>query len=175
MEQGFRKALKKDKEQHLITSFHEDLDTRSKWMGLKWLRKGYTPAPYHRQNQGGRHIPMHDRAEEAANYLCKIQWGLREIPDGECLPPPLPTNKVITQPVNIVTNQPTLEELDYAIAKLKLRKSGGPDGTTIELFKAMDAESRKGVLKIMGHWWDNDHIDPEALRARVAPLYKTGN
>ena len=70
---AFRKSLREDNSKFMLTSFQADLDLRSKWMGLKWLRKGYAPAPYHRKNQGGEHIPMHARAEEAANYLSTIQ------------------------------------------------------------------------------------------------------
>ena len=62
----FRASLKKDKTKHLLDTFREDLDLRSKWMGIRQLRKGYAPAPYHRKNQGGQHIPMGKRAEEAA-------------------------------------------------------------------------------------------------------------
>ena len=65
----FRKLLRNDKAKQLMKEFEEDLDLRSKWMGLRMLRKGYSQAPYHRNNKEGRHIKMQDRAEEAAKYL----------------------------------------------------------------------------------------------------------
>ena len=65
-DKAFRKSLNKDKTRHLLQTFQEDLDLRSKWMGIRALKTGYKPAPYHRTNQGGQHIPLHQRAEEAA-------------------------------------------------------------------------------------------------------------
>ena len=46
------------------------------------------------------------------------------------------------------------DELDRAIKKLKNRKSRGPDGTTVEVFKAMTEESREEVRKILNQWWE---------------------
>ena len=58
---------------------------------------------------------------------------------------------------------------------MKIRKSGGPDGTTIEMFKAMDKENRTMVLEILNKWWEGEEIEKEALRARVVHIYKKGN
>ena len=106
-------------------------------MGLRWLRKGYVPTPYHRKYGKGRHIEMGNRAEAAANYLETTQWGNEEA-EREALP----THTVITEPVQICEDCISGEEVDRAIKRLKIRKSGGPDGTTIELFKAMGTEAR---------------------------------
>ena len=125
-----------------LETFKDELDIRSKWMGLKALRKGYTPAPYHRKNQGGAHIALHNRAEAAATYLSTVQWGQEH--EGDEQPQAQPrVNKVITEEVNIKLDNVTTEEMDRAIKKLKLRKCGGPDGTSIEMFKAMTEEPRK--------------------------------
>ena len=134
----FRKLLRNDKAKQLMKEFEEDLDLRSKWMGLRMLREGYSQAPYHRNNKEGRHIQMKDRAEEAAKYLSDTQWK-PELTDH----PPLPTNKVITEEVQISQAEISEAELGKAIAKLKNRKSGGPDGTTVEVFKAMDSDKEK--------------------------------
>ena len=55
----------------MMKEFEEDLDLRSKWMGLRMLRKGYTQAPYHRKNKGGEHIPLGKRAEERSSKIPK--------------------------------------------------------------------------------------------------------
>ena len=107
---AFRKSLRRDKTKHLMETFDKELDLRSRWMGLRMLKKGYTPAPYHRRNQGGEHIPLRKRAEEAAEYLSKTQWGKE---DGER--EPLPTNQVIVQEVRIKVEQLEIQELDKAI------------------------------------------------------------
>ena len=62
-----------------------------------------------------------------------------------------------------------------AIKRLKVRKSGGPDGTTIEMFQAMDQENRETIRDTLNQWWTTEAIDKEALRARVVHLYKKGN
>ena len=49
----FRKQLREDKAKQMMKEFEEDLDLRSKWMGLRMLRKGYTPSPYHRKDTMG--------------------------------------------------------------------------------------------------------------------------
>ena len=134
------------------------------------LRKGYTQAPYHRKNQGGEHIPLDKRAEAAAKYLSEIQWG-RDTESRQ----PLPSQKIITEPVTIKETEIEQEELDRAIKKLKYRKSGGPDETTVEIFKAMDEDSRQEVRKLLNKWWNTEEIEKEALRARVVHLYKKGN
>ena len=100
---------------------------------------------------GGAHIALSDRAEEAANYLSTVQWG-QEV--GES--PTLPTHRVITAEVTTEEGIITIEELDRAIKKLKQRKCGGPDGTSIELFKAMDSDNRQEVLKIVNQWWQEE-------------------
>ena len=69
----------------------------------------------------------------------------------------------------------TKEELDAAIHRLKNRKSGGPDETAVEMFKAMGDEVRTIILTALNNWWNTETIDPEALRARVAHIYKKGN
>ena len=61
------------------------------------------------------------------------------------------------------------------IKKLKNRKSGGPDDTAVEMFKAMEEDARKEVLRILNNWWQEEKIDNEALRARVVHIYKKGN
>ena len=62
-----RNSIKNDKTQQIFASLREELDIISKWMGLKALRKGYTPAPYHRKNEEGNHIALTKRDEEAAH------------------------------------------------------------------------------------------------------------
>ena len=139
-------------------------------MGLKALRKGYTPAPYHRKDKEGTHIALTKRAEEAAHYLSTVQWGQQADENN-----PSRHNNGITEPVDIKQGDIEEDERNRAIKKLKQRKCGGPDGTSIELFKAMDEGPRKEVLGILNKWWSAEAIDKEALRARVVHIYKKGN
>ena len=153
----------------MLDTFREVLDLRSKWLGLRQLRKGYAPAPYHRKSQGGQHIPMGRRAEEAADYLSKVQWGKEDNIEAG-----LPKNKIITEEVQIRQDEIHLEELNAAVKKMKNRKSGGPDDMALEMFEAMEEEARKEVFKMLNKCWKEEKIDNKALRARVVHIYKKG-
>ena len=93
--------------------FSEELDLRSKWLGLKMLRKGYTPTPHHRRQANGNHISLHNRAQEAAKYLANTQWG-----EGETTGEAQRREKVITIPVDIKTTAIEKDEVIAAIKKL---------------------------------------------------------
>ena len=95
-----------------MKEFEEDLDLRSKWMGLRMLRKGYSQAPYHRKNKGGKHIPMGNRAEEAATYLSETQWKPEQVGNNA-----LPTNKIITAEVIIRQDEISKEEIEISTIK----------------------------------------------------------
>ena len=56
----------------------KDLDVWGQWLGIKRLKSTYTPRSFCRKDDKGNHIPMNKRAEEAASYLDKVQWGQQE-------------------------------------------------------------------------------------------------
>ena len=41
-----RGQMRRDRRQKLLDMVSKDLDMRDRWMGLRYLRKGYTPIPY---------------------------------------------------------------------------------------------------------------------------------
>jgi hypothetical protein len=51
----FLKECKTDKEKRRLDAPDEDLDERSKHLGLKALKKGYQPRPYTRKRKQRRH------------------------------------------------------------------------------------------------------------------------
>ena len=122
---------------------------RHMWGTLRTLKKGYTPTPYGRKDSRGKHIPLKQIAEEAAKYLAKHQWGK----DAEQKWKEIPTTNIIEEPVHCETGPITREELDAVIAKLKRRKTPGPDAVCVELFKEMDDGNRDTLLNILNEWW----------------------
>eukprot|EP00975_Prorocentrum_lima_P052133 10919330-Prorocentrum_lima.AAC.1 len=64
-----RKQKQQDKTQNILWSLRNELDIRDKWIGLKRLRKEYTPIPFSRKTPQGTHIPMSTIVNEAALYL----------------------------------------------------------------------------------------------------------
>lgn len=75
---NFRKVVKKEKTKKVTETMREELDERDRWMGIRMLKKGYTPNPYYRKAKGGIHIEIRRRAQETANYLKTAQWGKEE-------------------------------------------------------------------------------------------------
>ena len=60
----------------MLKAINKDMDERERWMGLRNMKKGYQPQPYHRTEKGtGEHIHMKERAQKAAEYLRDKQWG----------------------------------------------------------------------------------------------------
>eukprot|EP00975_Prorocentrum_lima_P027270 5730221-Prorocentrum_lima.AAC.1 len=48
-----RKQKKQDRTQAILWSIRNELDIRDKWLGLKRLRKEYTPIPFSSKNSSG--------------------------------------------------------------------------------------------------------------------------
>ena len=65
------------------------MDIRDQWLGLKELRKDYSPQSYAYKTNWGEHVPRSQRAEHTAHYLANIQWGS---------PPPLMSLAVVALP-----------------------------------------------------------------------------
>ena len=73
------------------------------------------------------------------------------------------------------TDRPDREELDMAIHKLKRDKAEGTDETSINLYKELTSENRKEIVKLLGEWWNEEHIPDEDLMARVVLIFKKGD
>ena len=85
--------------------YASDLDLRDQWLGLKFLRRNFTPAPYHRCTTNKQHVPMPLRAQSAADFLASEQWHPPLIPN-----PTLPS----------ATLAPNLQETDYNTSDITL-------------------------------------------------------
>ena len=94
--------------------YHEDLDLRDHWCGLRFLRRGYAPAPYHRCNTEKWHVPMPLRAQAAAEYLANNQWHPPTDPN-----PVLPANPLAPLNTTYDTSPITLEEVQQSIKRFK--------------------------------------------------------
>lgn len=61
-----------------MRTIRKELDPRDRWMGIRRLKEGYKPQPYHRKTRQGEHIKLEQRAQETANFFGKEQWGIKE-------------------------------------------------------------------------------------------------
>ena len=142
----YRKQKKLDAKDNLISTTNEHLDVRDTWLGIRHLKKGYTPQPYHRKTTEGKHIPLHERAEETAKYLAKEQWGKAA---GHTDDTPFRTRKIIKDPISVNIGEITMEEIQHRLKKLKRRKSPGPDNIPMELFLEMNEASMEKVRETL--------------------------
>ena len=67
--------MKKDRKQRLMQMISKELDVRDYWLGIRRIRKGYTPIPYTLIGDDGRRFKVGDKAKEAAKFLSTKQWG----------------------------------------------------------------------------------------------------
>ena len=58
------------------------------------------------------------------------------------------------------------------IKRLKNYKAPGPDDETTVLYKILNAQSRKELLKLLNIWWRGEDLPENLTHARVAPIFK---
>ena len=163
---------KEDKKTRILEAASKDLDLRDRWLGIRELKRKYTPTPYHNKDRQGLHISHKNRAQHAAKHLSELQWG--EV--HQEIQATLNRTPIINQAdQNYNTDVPTTQEILIAIIKLKRRKAPGPDEIPTELLKELKAENLEELQKILSIWWNQENICAEELKARVVLIYKKGD
>ena len=136
----FRKSKKEDRTKMIMDTLDKDLDIRDKWLGIRQLKQEYQPHTYARTTKEGQHIPQKDRAQKAAEYLAKEQWGKKRKreEDTEQEQPKKRADKIRSArdtEEKYNTEEITMEEIWETIKKFKRRKAPGPDEIPMELFQ----------------------------------------
>ena len=72
----------------IIKTISKDLDIRDRWLGIRQLKQTYQPNPYARKTLDGKFIKQNERAQEAANYFSREQWGIKRKSEKEEEAPP---------------------------------------------------------------------------------------
>ena len=70
-----RKSIRTDKRRHTANMVDSDIDERDLYMGLRVLRRKYTPVPLGMKDKDGKHIPFSQQAQKAAEFLGAVFWG----------------------------------------------------------------------------------------------------
>ena len=172
-----KKSKRRDRRKQILEAVSQNLDVRSQWLGIRQMMKKFTGRPYSRRHQDGTHIPMKQRAEEAAKFLESFIWSPTEHPtnDAQHLWPRAEYPPVINGTAGVDTSPISQEEVMQVVRKMKRRKAAGPDQVCIELMKEMDADNLREVTALLQKWWDSEDIPREALQARVVLIFKKGN
>jgi len=169
-----KKSIRSDRRRANLAMVAEDLDPRDRWFGLKCLRKDIDPIPYAMKDKANKRVPMRGRAQAAAEYLAEKIWGevdTERSSSASVAPPP----KIVDAPLNMKQEDFELDELIKAIRRLKRRKSPGPDGTPIELFKELQGPALGDILDLINQWYANKAIPLEVAQARVVLIFKKGD
>ena len=151
------RSIRKDKRQHQAKMVNNDLDIRDQYMGFKNLRRPYTPIPLSMKDAKGKHVPLHARAQ-AAGFLRSKIWGHAEIKE-DANSTPIATESVVSEDLGMDERNISMEELLWAIKKLKRGKAAGPDGISVDVYKQMNEKV----------------FTEEPTRAQVVLLFKKGN
>ena len=174
----FRKSKAKDKREGVIKTIAKELDIRERWAGIRRLKSKYQPQPYNRTDKhSGMHIHMKQRAEKAAEYLSKEQWGKKETKEEEDTRREKMTRRRIIPKEREQYRICEIElwEIKAIIKRLKRRKAAGPDEIPVELLKELGEEGLWEIRNVLNEWWNAEEIPEEQLRARVVLIYKKGD
>ena len=69
----------------------------------------------------------------------------------------------------------SMEELLWAIKKLKRGKAAGPDGIPVDVYKEMNEHQLVLLLNLINKSWNGEALTEEATRAQVVLIFKKGN
>ena len=176
----YKKSRQEDRKTQVLEAISKDLDLRSRWLGIKELKPKYNPTPYHNKTKEGEHIKLHERAQKAAEYLSKEQWGepSQEHKDlKESRRHKYRNNKITKYHLfeKYDIGEITIEELISIAKQLKRRKAPGPDEIPTELIKEMNEDNLNKILELLNTWWREENIEEEDLKARVVLIFKKGD
>ena len=110
------RSIRKDRRRHQAQMIRKDLDIRDHDIGLEHLRRPYTPIPFSMKDATGKHVPLHRRAQEAANFLGTNIWGHDP---SRVIHEPTLDYPVVQGELGMNTADITMEEIMWAIRKLK--------------------------------------------------------
>jgi hypothetical protein len=88
------------------------------------------------------------------------------------------TNNASHQEIYTAENlvpEPTIEEIDRAIDKLKNNKSGGEDSLTAELIKYGGPEIRNKLHLLISKMWHTESLPTKWLTSLIVPIHKKGD
>lgn len=164
------KLIRKDRRAYQASLVSKDMDLRDQFLGLRALRRTYTPIPLSMKTKEGKHIPFHKRAQSAAEFLANIVWGDHEL--SEAAPAPTQTEAFVLISLGMNLGDITLAELVWAIRKLKRNKTAGPDGLPVEIYKELTEEQLALFLVLINSWWNGQKLTTDITNAQVTLIYK---
>jgi len=142
------------------------------WEPVKYLKKNFVPRHTKLRDRLGNLVPDNESRETQADYFEKVQWKPNETEEYEHIV--IDTQPIFEEADSMNTGYITMEELNFAISRLKNNKAPGPDGLPSELFKWLNEESRNALLRHLNECWDTETLEDRMNDANLATIYKKG-
>ena len=124
------------------------------WEPVKYLKKNFVARHTKMRDRLGNLVPDNGRSEAQADNYEKVQWKHNETEEYKQIV--IDTQPIYEECENMNTGFITLDELNFAIARLKSNKAPGPDGLPAELYKWLDEENRTTLLRHLNKCWETD-------------------
>ena len=123
-----------------------------------------------RLKRNGRPVPWSKTHEVVAEHLSAVQWGPSSDTDAE-----IETLRDWPH-IDQATSQPpkdfTMEELDYAIARLKKNKAPGPDEVRAEIILLPNYWGQQELLKIVNQCFREQKVSQSCKETLIVSIYK---
>ena len=114
------------------------------WEPVKYLKKNFVPRHTKLRDRLGNLVPDNKRAEAQADYFEQVQWKSNETEEYKHIV--INTQPIFDESDCMNTGSVTMEEMNFAISRLKNNKAPGPDGLPSELFKWPNEVNRNTLL-----------------------------
>jgi sorting nexin-29 len=157
--------LKRQKES--IERNRESADARKYYQTVNWLRKGFQPRLKACKDNSGTLIEGDEKILEHWAKYFKTQ-SEKENNDEE-------NEEELLQTAEPLVKEPSQEELEKAIGKLKVNKAPGEDDIIVELFKNAGQELKKRLHMLICNIWREEKM-PDVWRVGlIVALFKKGD
>ena len=120
-------------------------------------------------NIRGELVPDNLRAEALAEYFEQVQWKLNDTEEYKHIG--IDRELIFEECAEMNTESITLKELSHAKHRLN-KKTPGPDGIPSELYKWLNEDNRKTLLKYLNGCWESESLEDTMNDASLATIYK---
>ena len=139
---------------------------------VKQAKSGYKPEHTKMTNIRGELVPDSLRAQALAEYFEQVQWELNDAEEYKHIG--IDKEPIFEECAEMNTESITLKELNHAIHRLKNKKAPGQDGIPSELYKRLNEDNRKTLLKRLNECWESETLEDTMHDASLATICKKG-
>ena len=166
-----KKEARKDRLRHTLATLDKSLDVKDRWLGIRKIKKPFTPAVYELRDKHGRPTPPCKHAEATADYLSNVQWA-----DDLGQDPLIGEEPIYPMTLeDYFLSDITVEEITAQLDRAKSDRAPGPDGITADILKCIHVDNLQPLVDLLCKWWRDKFVPTEDLQAKVVSIFKKGN